>query len=184
MTLYEWVLTALLAVPVSKHDRDVAPEVKREQIEYVAHGIVSATQATITARKWPGSERELAGLLITVARFESGLALYVHSGNCPRPTKPTECDSGRARGIWQQQVSSTSSHEAWLALAGLNADSTRFAAHEAARALTRARWMCRSLEHRGVNWVEMVFSAYAGRGCVGWFRGRNERVSSFRRLVL
>lgn len=175
MTLLPYILSALLALPISKHDLKVDPTVKRAQIETIANAIDVASRHP----KWPGTRLELAAMLIIVARFESALALRIHAGKC----EPHECDKGRARGLWQQQASSTSSREAWQRLGGLDEQSTTFAAREAARALVRARWMCRSLEQGGGDWIGMTFTAYAGRGCNGWFSGRNVRVSAFRRLL-
>jgi hypothetical protein len=68
-------------------------------------------------------------------------------------------------------------------IGGLDLESTRHAAREAARALTRARWQCRSLERSGVDWVTMTVAAYAGRGCRGWFSGLESRVATYRRIA-
>lgn len=169
-----WLLAAVFALPIYKEDREAAN--KAEQLELVARAI---TVAATEQRKWPGAPGELKAVMLTVARYESGLSLRIHAGDC----KPTECDRGKARGLWQQQAISASSPDAWERLAGLDEESTLHAAREAARAITRARWQCRSLETRGEDWVPMVFSAYAGRGCIGWFRGRDERVAMFRKLL-
>ncbi|HET9954132.1 MAG TPA: hypothetical protein VFQ61_06495 [Polyangiaceae bacterium] len=171
----EWVLAALLALPVSKYDRAADPTLKRAQLETIADAISDAA----TTARWSGPPRELAALLIATAYHESSFALHVHGGQC----RPHECDGGRARGLWQQQERSTSSRLAWLLLAGLDAEATRLAAHEAARALIRARGTCRSFEREGADWLPMTFSAYAGRGCKAAFPGQSSRVNAFRRLV-
>jgi hypothetical protein len=175
VTLAEWVLAAVMALPISKHDRGVDPALKRSQLETVSYAIADVAQST----KWPGTPRELAALLIIEGKHESAFALHVHAGNC----LPGECDHGRARGPWQQQAGSTSSPAAWLLLGGLDEYSTRFAAQEAARALARSRWMCRSLERGGNDWVEMTMSAYAGHGCKGWFPGLKTRVFSYSKVM-
>lgn len=183
MALAAWVLSLVLALPVAKDDRAVDPTVKREQAETVAAAITEAVEGVVDARRWPGEARELAALMVVVARYESALALHVHAGDCPRRHKPEECDRGRARGLWQQQESSVRSRVKWLLLVGTDEQSTKFAAREAASALVRARWQCRSLERSGGDWMPLVFSAYAGRGCVGWFRGRDLRVAALRRAL-
>lgn len=174
-TLAQWVLAALLALPVSKADREVDPSVKRAQLETIATAIATASSETTG---WPGSNRELAAFLVTIARYESALAMHIHAGNC----RPWECDRGRARGLYQLHAHRSFPEDQWQRAAGLDAESTLFSSRAAARAVVRSRGLCRSLERRGGDWVAMTFSAYAGRGCVGWFSGRDLRVSSFRRL--
>ncbi len=173
MTIAAWIFGVLSALPVSTADRDVDPEVKREQLETIADAIATASKH----QKWPGSRRELALMLMAVAWHETHFALHVHAGNC----RPLECDRGRARGLWQQHVSSTSTPAAWQELGGLSFESTTFAARQAARALVRSRLMCRALEQGGADWRGMTFAAYAGRGCRGSFSGLNARVASYSR---
>ncbi len=168
-----WRLSAVLALPIFHEDRAAA--IKSEQLATIAAAVDEAAAAT----KWPGAPSELRALMLTVAFHESALSLRIHAGDC----RKHECDRGRARGLWQQHASSASSREAWEQLAGLDAESTRHAAREAARSLARARWQCRSLEKRGQPWLEMTLSAYAGRGCVGWFRGRDARVATYVRII-
>jgi hypothetical protein len=172
---YAWILTILLGWPVFHEDRGV-PEAKRAQLETVAQAVGDAADAQ---RGWPGSSRELAALMLTVAWHETHFSLRIGAGQC----KPHECDQGRAHGYWQQHVRSTSSQAAWEQLAGLDAESTGIAAREAARALTRARLQCRRLERGRRNWVGLTLAAYAGRGCAGWFRGLDARVKTYWRTV-
>jgi hypothetical protein len=173
-----WLLSAILALPISRHDR--APELaaeKRQQLELVATAIHEAAEAT----RWPGGNKsELRALLIVTGYHESAFALHVTRGEL----KPWEGDPGkdglpRSVSNWQLQKSATSSGDAWEAAR----TDVRVAAREAARALARGRWMCRSLEQRGQDWRRMVFAAYAGRGCSGWFRGLDERVEMLGRLA-
>lgn len=164
----------LALLPVHKEDR--AADGKREQLEVIA---VAVDDAVTGAKKWPGTRSELKALLYTVGWHESGFVIRIGEGLC----RPHECDRGRARGYWQQHANSTSSLEAWQQLAGPGHESTAVAAREAARALTRARNQCRSLERLPGDWLPMTLSAYAGRGCVGWFKGRESRIATYTRLV-
>lgn len=175
MSLGEWVFAVLLSLPISKHDRSVDAEEKHAQTKVIAAAIAEAAEGA----RWAGPRKELAALMIVTAHFESGFALHIHAGNC----RPHECDGGRARGLWQQQARSASSLEAWERLAGLDAESTRFAAREAARALVRARGQCRSYEREGGDWASMAISAYAGRGCLRGFRGHPARVATLKRVL-
>ena len=84
----------------------------------------------------------------------------------------------QAVSFWQLHEKTCSSREAWLAA---RTDIDR-AAREATRAIVRARWTCRSLERAPGDWVGMVFSSLAGRGCVGFFKGRDARVATYQRL--
>lgn len=171
-----WLLAAVLAMPVYKDDRSAElADLKRQQLELVAAAVHEAANVT----RWPGDKRELEALLIVVGRFESGFALRISAGEL----KPWEGDPGkdgqpRSVSNWQLQKAATSSAEAWEAAR----TDVRVAAREAARALARSRFMCRSLEAKR-DWVAMTLSSYAGRHCVGSFKGLTERVSAYRRIV-
>lgn len=172
-----WLVAALLALPVYKADRsaDRAEAAAAQKLEITA----AIAEAVDRERKWPGSKQELAGMLIAIGYHESGFSLDVGAGRCG----PHSCDRDRhgnvrAAGFWQLHVSATSSVEAWEQAK----TDIRVAAREAARAITRARWLCRSLEG-SLPWQQLVVSAYAGRGCRGSFRGAELRLATYRRVM-
>ena len=173
MSFTTYILTAISSLPMFHEDvGDQFAAQKQQQAEIIASAISRAAENT---RGWPGSKRELATLLLTVAWHETRLSLRIHGGQC----KPFECDHGRARGLWQLHTHASLSRERWLTVAGLDAESTFNGAAEAALALTRSRHMCRK---RGVDWVAATISAYAGRGCGGGLPDLDARVRTYRRL--
>lgn len=176
MSLTTYLLLAISSLPTFHEDvGESFVSKKRTQAEVIAQAISEVSETT---RGWPGTKRELASLLLTVAWHETRLSLRIHDGLC----KPYECDRGRARGLWQLQVHRSLPKERWLELAGLDLDSTRSAAEEAAKALVRSRRWCAS-RTRNADWVAPTLSAYAGIGCGGRLKDAAARVRTFRRLV-
>lgn len=173
MSLTTYLLIAIASLPTFHEDvgEQFAAQ-KRQQAELIANAISRAAE---NVQGWPGSKRELATLLLTVAWHETRLSLRIHDGRC----KPFECDHGRARGLWQLHAHASLTRERWLTVAGLDAQSTFNGAAEAALALTRSRHMCRK---RGSDWVASTISAYAGRGCGGGLPDLDARVRTYRRL--
>ncbi|HET9958094.1 MAG TPA: hypothetical protein VFQ61_26545, partial [Polyangiaceae bacterium] len=176
MSLASYVLMGITALPTFHEDvGDRYSEQKRIQAETIATAIAEVAEK---AQGWPGTPRELASLLLTVAWHETRLSLRIHEGNC----RPFECDHGRARGLWQLHMHASLPRERWLTVAGLDPDSTRAAAQEAARALIRSRRMCMSVS-RGADWVPYTLVAFAGRGCRGQLPDIQRRVRTFHHLV-
>jgi hypothetical protein len=175
VSLTTYLLLAISSLPTFKEDvgEFFLPK-KRAQAEIIAQAIAEVSETT---RGWPGSKRELASLLLTVAWHETRLSLRIHDGLC----KPYECDRGRARGLWQLHAHASLPKERWLAVAGLDLESTRNGAAEAAKALVRSRRLC--LRGTNADWVAPTLSAYAGLGCGGSLPDAAERVRTFRRLV-
>jgi len=173
VSLTTYLLIAISSLPTFHEDvGEQFAARKREQAQLIASAISRAAEG---AQGWPGSKRELATLLLTVAWHETRLSLRIHDGHC----KPFECDHGRARGLWQLHAHASLSRDRWLTVAGLDEQSTFNAASEAALALTRSRHMCRQ---RGADWVASTISAYAGRGCGGGLPDLDARVRTYRRL--
>lgn len=175
MTLTSYLLAAIAALPVFHEDvgADLVAT-KQDQAEMIAGAIAHSVEG---AQGWPGTERELAALMLTVAWHETRLSLRIHDGRC----RPLECDRGRARGLWQLHVHRSLPKERWLRVAGLNRESTDNAAHEAAIALIRSRRMC-SIATRGRDWVGATLTAYAGLGCGGRLPDIGSRIQTYRRL--
>lgn len=93
---------------------------------------------------WHGSPRRLAFLLLTQAYFETRLAVHIHEGKCR--VRIGECDAGRATSLWQLHAGPQLSRGLWRKLSGTDLIATTGAAFEAARALSRGRNHCRSME--------------------------------------
>jgi hypothetical protein len=177
VSLTTYLLAAIATLPTFHEDLGtVLVEKKHAQAQVIAQAIADVAES---AEGWSGSKRELATLLLTVAWHETRFSLRIHEGNC----KPYECDHGRARSLWQLHVHASLPREQWLGLAGLDAESTRRAAREAAKALSRSRNMCSGRAH-GTELVAQTLSAYAGRGCAKLLPDIDARVRTYRRLLL
>lgn len=161
---FTWILGALLSFPVHHEDGD--PLEKHEQLQVVATAIYDAARGS----RWR------AAMLLTMGRFESDWSIRIMTGGCR--AGHAECDRGRALSNYQLQVRTCSSPEAWE---GTRADIFT-ATREAARAIDRARGMCRSIEREGGDITRATFSALAGRGCRGSFRGLDARVETVARI--
>ncbi|MGC4090269.1 MAG: hypothetical protein QM756_20790 [Polyangiaceae bacterium] len=176
MSLTSYLLAAIATLPT--FHEDVGAELvarKQAQAEVIAQAISDVAES---AEGWSGSKRELATLLLTVAWHETRFSLRIHEGKC----KPYECDHGRARSLWQLHVHPSLPRDLWLQLAGVDVESTRRAAREAAKALSRSRNMCAG-RARGSELVGQTLSAYAGRGCARLLPDVDARVRTYRRLL-
>jgi hypothetical protein len=160
-----WILAVLATFPVHREDRDT--EAKQAQFREVAEAIETASKGS----RWR------AAMLLTMGRYETDWSLRIMAGGCRAGT--AECDRGRAVSSYQLHVRTCSSPEAWERA---RAD-IRVASLEAARAIGRARGMCRSVEREGGDIVRATFSALAGRGCHGSFRGLDARVATAKRIL-
>ncbi len=164
----EAVLAIVTSLPVYIEDR--APEfaeAKREQSVAFSHAVADASDSP-----------EMATMLVTLAWWETRLSLRIGAGLC----KPHECDRGLARGLMQAQRTNDMTDADWDGLIGNTYEPLAASARHAARLIRGARRRCRSLE-LSQDWAAGVFSQLAGRGCVGHFKTRHERVAMFRRLL-
>ncbi len=176
MSLTAYILAAIQVLPTFHEDvgEDHVAQ-KRVQAHLIANAVAEVAG---NARGWPGSPRELAALMLTVAYHETGFSLRIHDGHC----KPYECDKGRARGLWQLHAHRSLPRERWLTLAGLDDAATRLSAQEAAYALVRSRRVCLS-KIQGSDWVTPTLAAYAGRGCGGRLPDSAARLRTYRHLL-
>ena len=86
MNLTTYLILAISSLPMFHEDvGDQFAAQKRDQAVLIADAISHAAENT---KGWPGSKRELATLLLTVAWHETRLSLRIHDGRC----KPFECD--------------------------------------------------------------------------------------------
>ena len=168
----------LARLAVYAEDRNPAlAEAKQAQLIDVAGAIDSAVAST---RKWPGSKLELSALLAAWGFHEAGFSLRIGRGEC----RARECDPDRhgvhrAASYWQLHEQTCSSREAWEAAR----TDVHLAAREAARVAVRYRWQCFKYEKDGRDWVRMMFSSLAARGCFGTLGDMEARVATYRRLV-
>lgn len=84
-------LRALNRMPTHHTDVGEPTEKRQKRMAAIAEAIDAASQLT----------RDRAALL-TILRYESNAARYVHHSKCSEgPRGPLECDSGKATGLWQ-----------------------------------------------------------------------------------
>jgi hypothetical protein len=176
----------LMSLPPSKYTaEDIAD--REARMHAVANAVVDASEALSTGRRrtWPGSERELALVLTTIAWHESGLDRDVHAGEC----KPFQCDPVHSRGkvvrfraasLWQIHSNAFVPQHMWQTLAGTDEESTRRAALVAGRIASVSRNMC-THQHRGGDWLTMTFAAY-GTGGSCFKESAKTRAATFRRF--
>lgn len=175
MSLADLVLRWELSQPVYHEDRDPRlAGTKRAQLAMIAEAIADAAERT----KWPGPPEELARLVEAVGYGETRYSLRIHGGEC----RPHECDRGRAHGPWQQHPSARVPQEVWEQLEGVDPAATRLAALTAARALSAARYSCRSLEKRAGDWLALTLQAYGRGSCLAYYKGVELRIAEFKRL--
>jgi hypothetical protein len=175
MSLKALILLALLSK--DPHSKDIETWQQREaRMEIMADAVVSAVNvATCTEqpsdcrRIWPGSPKELAMSLVTLAHYESNFAQHIHEGRCN--LAKGECDARRvpvmnewgkaqrvARSIspWQIQKFDIPDDE-WTKISS-GVEGTSLAAWHAARRLSSA--------YRSCGGYEGAFARYAtGRSC-------------------
>lgn len=179
LSIFAYVLTGLLSLPVSKYDR--APELVAAKTVQQLETAVAIAEAVEQQERWPGSKRELAALLLAVGYAESAFAMHVGRGDFKKWEGDPLHGEQQSISFWQfkSKPRGATDPEVWAAAR----TDIRVAAREAARLLTARRRGCASLERQGFDWVELTVAAYSGRGCRGWFRGLELRVSTFRRLM-
>lgn len=160
------ILRALDSLPLYKHDRGP------EQADLKAAQLQSASAAIAEAAQ---GDRDMAALLVTVGFHESGWSMAIMSGHCEKH----QCDRdrhGNVRAVSNYQLwrVSTSSPEAWE----LAKTDVRVASREAARALKRARGLCRGEP----DMVRATLRAYGGRGCRKPLKDEDARVKTYLRV--
>jgi hypothetical protein len=160
------LLRALESLPVYHLDRGP------EQADLKAAQLLSAASAINEAAQ---GDRDLAALLVTVGFHESAWSMAIMNGQCGK----YECDRdrhGNVRAVSNFQLwrVSTSSPEAWE----LAKTDVRVASREAARALKRARGLCKGEP----DMVRATLRAYAGRGCRKRLKDEEARVRTYLRV--
>jgi len=177
----------LMSLPPSKYTEESVAD-REARMHSVANAVADASEALSTGKRrvWPGSERDLALVLTTIAWHESGFDADVHAGQC----KPFQCDAVknragdvvrfRAASLWQIHANAFVPQRMWQTLAGTDEDSTRRAALVAGRIASVSRNMC-AYQHRGGDWLTMTFAAY-GTGGACFKESAKLRAATFRRF--
>jgi len=181
MTLQQVVLAVLLSLPPWYEDRKKETQEAREaRLTIISEAIVKAADRATCHEdpsekckpKWTAGRESLAIMLVNLAWWESRLALHVHQNRCR--VLIGECDAGRARSIWQLQISRQVEWERWSKIAGTSKAATEEAAAAAADVLSMAHARCKTLTG--------AISMYAtGRSCK-WKRAP-ERLRHYERLM-
>ena len=121
--------------------------------------------------QWRGAKEDLRWLLIGQAYFETHLAQHVHEDKCR--AKLGECDSGKAKSLWQIQKASNAllqqdGPDWWESIGGVDQAATDKAAWAATVILSRTYNRCRS--------ISGAISMYAtGKTCF-WEEGRKRAI--------
>lgn len=175
-------LTAVaLAYPTP--DRGEPSDARAERLDRISGATVEAAmRATCSGawpaidepckRIWPGSVVELTALAWSLGYLESGMAEWVHAGDCR--LELGECDAQKINGVlvamsvspWQLKKTGYT-REAWDELVGTGEWSTFQAAWSAVRVMSASRRMC-SLWKPHINWMTATISGYATGGHCDW----------------
>lgn len=180
------VLEIMRGLPPAAYGPKPAELLEERERRYarIAISIDQASSRAVELKKWPGTQDELVGMLVTLGWWESRFAHHVHAGKC-RP-KLGECDPyKRADGTlialaatpWQLQANGIIKPREWKRLTGTDYISTLRAAWAASRVISRARQACKG---GSKTWPTRAIARYArGTGC-GW-RGAPKRARWFER---
>lgn len=183
MSMHTLLLAILLSLPPAAADTENY-SARTARMSTIAQAIGAASSRATCAGWpegskckpiWPGTQKSLALLTLTVGWWESRFAQNVHAGKC----KPYECDAARragrivflARTPWQMHKTGYTAH-VWDKLIGTELEPTREAAWAAARILSDGRTSC------GTNFGAV--SRYANGRCA--WRGAHNRIRFFKKL--
>lgn len=166
------ILATLQKQPIYKDDlKPKFAEAKTAQLESVAVAIGKASLKP----KLPISRRDLAALLIMVAKRESNFSLRIADGRC----FAWECDRGRARGPWQQHQDNFT-RPIWERLHGFSFVDVQ--AQSAADALARGYWTCNPAKTGVADWTMATINGYAGHRCGEVWDGLKLRMNDYIRI--
>ncbi len=183
--MQQLILSILLALEPAHGDAETWVE-RTSRMEYIAEAIDEASaKATCEAPFasddcapiWKGSRKDLATLLAVNGWVESKYARNVHEGKC----RPYQCDSikgkdgkivYRARTPWQIHQSSYLHAGEWKAMFGSSPEATKVAADVAARILSDAYGVCKT--------VPGALARYGGAACT--WKGVGYRYKLWQRI--
>lgn len=158
--LQNLVFLALLSLLPSKFDQETLPEraarmhIVDDAIITVVDELTCTNQPEDCVRKWHGTRKELAFMLVAQGDKESNFARNVHEGRCFK----RQCDPyyviergialvrHRSASPWQLQPNKIFTTEMWEASQHATPEATVIAARQAARKLIGGYAECKSLE--------------------------------------
>lgn len=170
MNFIQYITLMLLSLEPSYGDKE-SWEARTERMTVIAKAVDdAASKATCSdsyaipscEKKWAGSKKELATLLITKGYWESRFAKHVHEGKC----RNKECDAivvqGKihhlARSPWQiQRVPSLVSTDEYKKMNYSTVEGTTVSANVATRYLITGFNSCHT--------IKGAISMYGGAGC-------------------
>lgn len=152
-TLFSSILAALIALPISRYDRDEEPADRLARLETVASAISDVA----------GVDKRLAAFIIEDGRAESGYRRDVQECRCP----VGQCDwdkytkRPRANGLWQIHKAPSWTADDWAGFCGTNYAAARKGAERVAMFYTwkRGNMACAFAALGGVSdcsWREAV----------------------------
>lgn len=185
MNFLQYITLVLLSLQPSYGDMEPWNE-RTGRMEIVAKAIDEASsKATCSGsfdvagceRKWPGSKKELALLLVTKGYWESRFAKNVHEGKC----RVYECDahkvngkvSHRARSPWQIQKTGLVTPNEYGNMKSSSQESTTLSAEVATRYLAIGMNKCKT--------IKGAISIYGGANSCNW-KGADGRYAFFKTL--
>ena len=186
MNFLQYITLVLLSLQPSYGDMEPWSE-RTGRIEIVAKAIDEASSKATCSdaynvagceRKWPGTKKELALLLVTKGYWESKFAKNVHEGKC----RAYECDaqkvngkvSHRARSLWQIQKTGLVSPEEYGKMRTSSQESTTLSAEVATRYLSIGMNKCKT--------IKGAISIYGGADSCNW-KGAEGRYAFFKSLL-
>jgi hypothetical protein len=186
MNFIQFILLVLLSLEPSYGDRETW-DVRTERMGIIAKAIDDASSRATCSdayanatceKKWTGSKKELAMLLVTKGFYESRFAKNVHEGKCAKH----ECDAvvvnGKvihlARSPWQIQRTPTLVSEAeYKLMSSASLEGTTTSANVATRYLSMGFKTCHT--------IQGAIAMYGGAGCT--WEGAVGRYGLFNKLM-
>jgi hypothetical protein len=186
--MWNAILTVLLGLQPHQYDAEEPPAERAERMATIAKAIDYASSRVTCSgpwsevecdRRYPGSQVELASLLLAIGHMESGFAGPIQDGRC----RDHECDAyrrsdgtvaHRARSYWQVHRNSRL-EEVWDEMVGIEQWPTNNSAWAAAIVLAGHRYRCKT--------VLGALSGYAGVPSCDWDSAQ-ERATFAKRLAV
>ena len=154
MDLFSQIFDVLMKQPRHFSDTETFDE-RRDRIVVMGHAINRSTRRAACTDEFAlpgckpifGDQMLMAALLITKAKFESGLAEHVHEGHCDLMPAGQRCDAdkqgvARAHGPWQQWRSSVFPASDWDDMNASTQAATDLAAWHATKLLSGGTRRC------------------------------------------
>lgn len=186
MNFLQYITLVLLSLQPSFSDGENWED-RTGRMEIVAKAIDDASskatcmgdyEAVGCERKWSGSKKELALLLVTKGFWESRFAKNVHEGKC----RTYECDAYKSRGKvfhkarspWQIQKTGLVTSDEYSKMKASTQEATSLSAEVATRYLAIGMNQCKT--------IKGAISIYGGADSCDW-KGADNRYKFFKSLM-